>query len=171
MAALPQASCARSTQKAHRSAKPATLFRHRIARPKRRSIFRWSCATTSRVLKYPAKDLQALCKLLDKRWRRRAIGVVSGSTNETAQPLLASTFYLTRALAPFADVRLGDRGAPQQAITQFSRPEAADDRARGCRHAVAGNSRTHQRVDRVKAGCWCVLPARGWRRRMTTWCR
>jgi len=32
---------------------------------------------------------------------------------------LASTFYLTRALAPFADVRLGDRGAPQQAIAQF----------------------------------------------------
>ena len=58
-------------------------------------------------------------QLLDKRWRRRAIGVVSGSTNDTAQPLLASTFYLTRALAPFADVRLGDRGSPQQAITQF----------------------------------------------------
>jgi hypothetical protein len=58
-------------------------------------------------------------QLLDKRWRRRAIGIVSGSTNETAQPLLASTFYLTRALAPFADVRLGDRGAPHQAITQF----------------------------------------------------
>jgi hypothetical protein len=57
--------------------------------------------------------------LLDKRWRRRAIGIVSGSTNDTAQPLLASTFYLTRALAPFADVRLGDKGAPQQAITQF----------------------------------------------------
>src|ERR1700719_3939263 len=58
-------------------------------------------------------------QLLDKRWRRRAIGIVSGSTKDTAQPLLASTFYLTRALAPFADVRLGDRGAPQQAITQF----------------------------------------------------
>ena len=58
-------------------------------------------------------------QLLDKRWRRRAIGIVSGSGNDTAQPLLASTFYLTRALAPFADVRLGDRGAPQQAITQF----------------------------------------------------
>jgi hypothetical protein len=58
-------------------------------------------------------------QLLDKRWRRRAIGVVSGSTNDTAQPLLASTFYLTRALAPFADVRLGDRGAPQQAVAQF----------------------------------------------------
>ena len=58
-------------------------------------------------------------QLLDKRWRRRAIGVVSGSTSDTAQPLLASTFYLTRALAPFADVRIGDRGAPQQLITQF----------------------------------------------------
>jgi hypothetical protein len=58
-------------------------------------------------------------QLLDKRWRRRAVGVVSGATSDTAQPLLASTFYLTRALAPFADVRQGDRGAPQQAISQF----------------------------------------------------
>jgi hypothetical protein len=58
-------------------------------------------------------------QLLDKRWRRRAIGIVSGSSTDTAQPLLASTFYLTRALAPFADVRLGDKGAPQQVITQF----------------------------------------------------
>ena len=58
-------------------------------------------------------------QLLDKRWRRRAIGIVSGSTSDTAQPLLAPTFYLTRALAPFADVRLGDKGSPQQAIMQF----------------------------------------------------
>ena len=58
-------------------------------------------------------------QLLDKRWRRRAIGVVTGATSDTAQPLLASTFYLTRALQPFADVRLGDRGAPQQVIAQF----------------------------------------------------
>src|ERR1700748_3000179 len=28
-------------------------------------------------------------QLLDKRWRRRAIGIVSGSTNDAAQPLLA----------------------------------------------------------------------------------
>ncbi|MDB5631089.1 MAG: Double-transrane region-like [Tardiphaga sp.] len=58
-------------------------------------------------------------QLLDKRWRRRAIGIVSGATSDTAQPLLASTFYLTRALAPFADVRLGDRGSATQTITQF----------------------------------------------------
>jgi hypothetical protein len=58
-------------------------------------------------------------QLLDKRWRRRAIGIVSGATNDTAQPLLASTFYLTRALAPFADVRLGERGSPAIAIGNF----------------------------------------------------
>ena len=59
-------------------------------------------------------------QLLDKRWRRRAIGIATGATSDTAQPLLAPVFYLTRALGPFADVRLGDRGvAPQQAITQF----------------------------------------------------
>ncbi len=58
-------------------------------------------------------------QLLDKRWRRRAIGIVSGATSDTAQPLLASTFYLTRALAPFADVRLGDRGSAAQTIAQF----------------------------------------------------
>ena len=58
-------------------------------------------------------------QLLDKRWRRRAVGIVTGATSDTAQPLLAPTFYLTRALAPFADVRRADRGAPQQEITQF----------------------------------------------------
>jgi hypothetical protein len=58
-------------------------------------------------------------QLLDKRWRRRSIGVVSGSTAETAQPLLASTYYLARALGPFADVRLADRGSAAQAVGQF----------------------------------------------------
>ncbi|RIK96739.1 MAG: LytTR family transcriptional regulator [Proteobacteria bacterium] len=58
-------------------------------------------------------------QLLDKRWRRRAIGIVSGASADTAQPLLASTFYLTRALSPFADIRLAERAAPAQAVAQF----------------------------------------------------
>jgi len=33
--------------------------------------------------------------------------------------LLASTFYLSRALTPFADVRLADRGSPGEAVGQF----------------------------------------------------
>jgi hypothetical protein len=58
-------------------------------------------------------------QLLDKRWRRRTIGVVTGATADTAQPLLASTFYLSRALGPFADVRLADRGSPSEMVNQF----------------------------------------------------
>jgi len=58
-------------------------------------------------------------QLLDKRWRRRSIGVVTGATLDNSQPLLASTYYLSRALAPFADVRVADRGSPAQGVTQF----------------------------------------------------
>lgn len=58
-------------------------------------------------------------QLLDRRWRRRAVGVISGATVDTAQPLLASTFYLSRALGPFADVRIAARAAPNVAIGGF----------------------------------------------------
>ena len=70
-------------------------------------------------LEFAGERSAGAVQLLDKRWRRRAVGVVSGATSDTAQPLLAANFYLTRALSPFADVRAGDRGAPQQAIGQF----------------------------------------------------
>jgi hypothetical protein len=58
-------------------------------------------------------------QLLDKRWRRRTVGVITGATADTAQPLLASTFYLSKALSPFADVRLADRGSPSEMVSQF----------------------------------------------------
>jgi hypothetical protein len=58
-------------------------------------------------------------QLLDKRWRRRTVGIISGSTADTAQPLLASTFYLSRALGPFADVRIAERASPAQSVTRF----------------------------------------------------
>jgi uncharacterized protein DUF4159/aerotolerance regulator-like protein len=58
-------------------------------------------------------------QLLDKRWRRRTVGVVSGSTADTAQPLLASTYYLSRALNPFADVRLAEGVGPAEAVSRF----------------------------------------------------
>jgi hypothetical protein len=58
-------------------------------------------------------------QLLDKRWRRRTVGVVSGATADTAQPLLASTFYLARALSPFADVRLAEGNSPAEVVRRF----------------------------------------------------
>ncbi|CAN0077900.1 unnamed protein product, partial [Phaeothamnion confervicola] len=58
-------------------------------------------------------------QLLDKRWRRRTVGVISGASSDTAQPLLASTYYLARALNPFADVRLAEPGAPAEMVRRF----------------------------------------------------
>jgi len=70
-------------------------------------------------LEIPAERSAGAVQLLDKRWRRRTVGVASGSTADTAQPLLASTYYLTRALNPFADVRTADTAAPVEAIRRF----------------------------------------------------
>jgi hypothetical protein len=70
-------------------------------------------------LEITAEHSAGAVQLLDKRWRRRSVGIITGSTSDTAQPLLASTYYLSRALGPFADVRLADSGSVTQAVTQF----------------------------------------------------
>jgi hypothetical protein len=58
-------------------------------------------------------------QLLDKRWRRRTVGIVSGSTADRSQPLIGATYYLSRALNPFADVRLAEGVAPAEAVSRF----------------------------------------------------
>ena len=58
-------------------------------------------------------------QLLDKRWRRRTVGIVSGSAADRSQPLIGATYYLARALNPFADVRLAEGVAPAEAVTRF----------------------------------------------------
>ena len=58
-------------------------------------------------------------QLLDKRWSRRTVGVVSGATADTSQPLLSSSYYIARALGPFADVRLAQGESPAEAVTHF----------------------------------------------------
>ena len=45
--------------------------------------------------------------LVDERWRRRPVGIVSGDSAEADQPLLSSIYYLDRALRPFAEIRQG----------------------------------------------------------------
>ncbi|MEI6556937.1 MAG: DUF4159 domain-containing protein [Rhodospirillaceae bacterium] len=57
--------------------------------------------------------------LLDERWRRRPVGLVSGRGENAAQPLLSDLHYLEQALAPFAEVRrggLGDLLASERAV-------------------------------------------------------
>ena len=42
--------------------------------------------------------------LLDDSARRRRVAIASGATADTAQPLIAPSYYIRRALAPYADV-------------------------------------------------------------------
>ncbi|MBN8995499.1 MAG: DUF4159 domain-containing protein [Rhizobiales bacterium] len=43
-------------------------------------------------------------QLLDERYRRRKIGLLSGAGVDVAQPLLSPLYYISRAVQPFADV-------------------------------------------------------------------
>ena len=58
-------------------------------------------------------------QLLDKRWRRRTVGIISGASVDTAQPLLSSSYYITKALNPFADIRLTQGESPAEAVVHF----------------------------------------------------
>ena len=70
-------------------------------------------------IEIPLERSAGAVQLLDKRWRRRTIGLVSGSTADTAQPLLAANYYLARALNPFADVRSAQGVAAAEAVSRF----------------------------------------------------
>lgn len=48
--------------------------------------------------------------LVDERFKRRPVGLVSSTEFEGAQPLLDELFYLDRALAPFSEIRRGSIG-------------------------------------------------------------
>ena len=42
--------------------------------------------------------------LMDDRWRRKTIGLISGASSEASQPLLSPLYYVSRAVEPFAEV-------------------------------------------------------------------
>jgi hypothetical protein len=46
--------------------------------------------------------------LLDERWRRRPVGLISEKPLDSDPSLLSESFYLDRALRPYSDVRYGD---------------------------------------------------------------
>jgi len=50
--------------------------------------------------------------LLDERWKRRRVGIVSGETADLSLPLLSPNYYLVRALSPYADVHEANQAAP-----------------------------------------------------------
>jgi hypothetical protein len=56
--------------------------------------------------------------LLDDRGKRRRVGLVFGGTADRAQPLLAPTYYIAKALGPYSEVREG-RGGVADAVSQL----------------------------------------------------
>jgi len=49
-------------------------------------------------------DHAGAVQLVDDRWRRRAVGLLSGASSDLAQPLLSPLHYISQAMSPFADV-------------------------------------------------------------------
>ncbi len=73
-------------------------------------------------------------QLLDDRFRRRRIGLLSGASVEASQPLLSPLYYITRAVQPFADVR-----EPRDANAAVAVPELIESNAAVIAMADIGN--------------------------------
>ncbi len=59
-------------------------------------------------------------QLLDERFRRRRVGLISGAKADQAeQPLLSPLYYISRALSPFSEVRESDSANLVEAIPQL----------------------------------------------------
>ena len=58
-------------------------------------------------------------RLVDDRWRRRTVGLVTGTAFDRDQPLLAPTHYLDAALAPISDLRTAAATAIGAAIREL----------------------------------------------------
>ena len=57
------------------------------------------------ALRIEAETSAGATVLLDEGWRRRPVGIVAPVASQSGHPLLDDMHYVTRALAPFSDVR------------------------------------------------------------------
>ena len=54
-----------------------------------------------------AHESAGAVQLIDARFRRRPVGLVSGASSETQSPYLSDVYYLERALLPYAELHKG----------------------------------------------------------------
>lgn len=84
------------------------------------SVFKAGELETETELRLPSEQFNRLIRvdieganqvggvlLFDERWRRRPVGLVSSTADNSLQPLLREQHYLARALEPFTEVREG----------------------------------------------------------------
>ncbi|MEM7444280.1 MAG: DUF4159 domain-containing protein [Pseudomonadota bacterium] len=64
----------------------------------------------NRVFQAIIEDIEGVgsVALIDERWRRRPVAIVGEAPEDSSQPLLSESYYLDRALAPFAEIWYGD---------------------------------------------------------------
>ena len=72
--------------------------------------------------------------LLDERWRRRPVAIVTPRQGDETSALLSNTFYVQRALQPYAEVSTGDlatllAGLPAVLVLSDDVPLSSDERA------------------------------------------
>ncbi len=58
-------------------------------------------------------------QLLDERFRRRRVGLISGGNADQAQPLLSPLYFISRALSPFSEVRESRAANVAKAVPQL----------------------------------------------------
>ena len=79
-----------------------------------------------------ANNSAGAVQLIDARFRRRPVGLVSGGAADSAQPLLSDIYYIERALAPYAEIHKGtvdqvlDSGVAVLAIADIGRLSQAE---------------------------------------------
>ena len=65
--------------------------------------------------------------LLDQRWRRRPVGILSADNAADVQPLLSSAYYIARALQGSTSVRVGNfRDVFAQPLSVLALPDGVD---------------------------------------------
>lgn len=67
----------------------------------------------------------AAVALLDSRFKRKRVALVSGASADLAQPLLSPAYYVARALAPYADVREPRPGAREPILAALDEQPGA----------------------------------------------
>ncbi|MGD9740446.1 MAG: BatA domain-containing protein, partial [Bauldia sp.] len=68
-------------------------------------------------LEIAGQETAGAVQLLDERYRRRTVGIINGAPSD--QPLLAADYYVTRALLPFADLRVPASGELPEAVNEL----------------------------------------------------
>ena len=98
--------------------------------------------------------------LIDERSRRRRVAIASGASADVAQPLLAPSYYLRRALQPFADISEWHDSSSDPIVSLLDEKPSVLVLADMSVAPGTGARRDHRNFS-TAAACCCASPAPG----------